>query len=371
MRVLVLWADNNSPNLGVRALGTGTTSLVHRVWPDADITFQNYGHRAPELPVGRLRSLGRERITGRLGMQRWLSEFDLVIDTRSGDSFSDMYGLRRLAVMCTVSEFASQAGVPVVLGPQTIGPFATRSARVLARRSLTRATVTMARDPASAECSTHLGRPVDAVTTDVVFAIDRPRVTKTRDVIFNISGLLWHDNPHVDSVRYRDVVTQVYRSLVSEGREVALLAHVGATTTGPSGTPGSGNSGNSDNDIPAIQEFARLVAPDSEIIIPTGLSDVRSSIASARVVIGSRMHACLNGLSVGVPAVPLSYSRKFAPLLEGLGWRHTVDLRGNDVRVTDVLRQVNGRSLTTDVAEVLERAHSSLLTAENTLRSMR
>ncbi|KGJ71969.1 hypothetical protein GY21_18545 [Cryobacterium roopkundense] len=375
MRILVLWADTGSPNLGVRALGAGTAALVHRIWPDASITFQNYGHRAPELPFGRLRSLAKERLTASLGMQQWLAGFDLVIDSRSGDSFSDIYGLRRLAVMGAVSEFASQAGVPVVLGPQTIGPFQTRSGRVLARRSLTRASVVMARDSASAECSSGLGRPVDVVTTDVVFAIARPRVARTRDVIFNISGLLWHDNPHVDSARYRDLVTRVYRSLVSEGREVTLLAHVVNPSSLTQGSldlqgPQPATSPNLDNDVPAIQDFARRVAPDCEIIIPTGLSDVRSTIASGRVVIGSRMHACLNGLSVGVPAVPLAYSRKFAPLLQGLGWHHTVDLRGGDTRVGEVMREVNGDALTTDVTGVLERAHSSLATAENALRSL-
>ena len=44
-------------------------------------------------------------------------------------------------------------------------------------------------------------------------------------------------------------------------------------------------------------------------------------------MIGSRMHACLNALSVGTPAIPLAYSRKFAPLLGDLGWAHVVDLR--------------------------------------------
>ena len=42
------------------------------------------------------------------------------------------------------------------------------------------------------------------------------------------------------------------------------------------------------------------------------------------------MHACLNALSVGTPAIPLAYSRKFEPLLADLGWRSVVDLRTSD-----------------------------------------
>jgi polysaccharide pyruvyl transferase WcaK-like protein len=38
------------------------------------------------------------------------------------------------------------------------------------------------------------------------------------------------------------------------------------------------------------------------------------------------MHACLNALSMGTPAIPWAYSRKFAPLMSDLGWDLSVDL---------------------------------------------
>jgi colanic acid/amylovoran biosynthesis protein len=68
VRVLILWADDASPNLGVRALGRGTAALVERVAPGAEIAYQNTGHRSPAFSVGPLRSLVKERATGRLGM---------------------------------------------------------------------------------------------------------------------------------------------------------------------------------------------------------------------------------------------------------------------------------------------------------------
>src|SRR5699024_9500305 len=40
--------------------------------------------------------------------------------------------------------------------------------------------------------------------------------------------------------------------------------------------------------------------------------------------------ACLNALSVGTPAIPLAYSRKFAPLLDSVGWTTGFDLRTDD-----------------------------------------
>jgi len=364
MRILVLWADDASPNLGVRALGRGTAALASRVWPDAEVVFQNFGHRARELPFGRIRSLVKERVTGRLGMQRWLAGFDLAIDTRSGDSFADIYGLHRLAVMTAVAELAVQAGVPVVLGPQTIGPFTTRRGRMLARRSMRGAALVMARDAESARHAAALGRPAEVLATDVVFALPAPPAAPARDVLLNISGLLWNANPHLDHEGYRSVVSGVYRELTASGRRVSLLAHVL-------------DSDNADNDIPAILEFAAVTAPDAEIVLPAGLDEVRAAVASANLVVASRMHACLNALSVGTPAIPLAYSRKFDPLLRDLGWQHTVDLRGggsgNSVGgVGDAVHRVMARldtDLRAEVPAVVDRAHRALVPAEDALRA--
>lgn len=357
MRVLILWADDASPNLGVRALGSGTAELVTRVWPDAEVTFQNYGRRVPQLPIGRVRSLVKERVLGRAGMQDWLAGFDLVVDTRSGDSFADIYGTKRLVVMSTVAEFATQAGVPVVLGPQTIGPFDSRRGRAIGRHSLRRSALVMARDSASADHAGELGRTPDVLTTDVVFALPRPEVAATRDVVLNISGLLWFPNSHVDAEAYRSTVTRLYRSLRAGGRQVTLLAHVL-------------DSDNPDSDIAAIEEFSATVAPDAEVVIPTGLDDVRTTVASASVVIGSRMHACLNALSVGTPAIPLAYSRKFTPLLGDLGWHHTVDLRTSDDPVGETLRELASPTLADDAASARAQAQATLGLAEQALREV-
>ena len=153
------------------------------------------GHRA--WPISSPKSLAKEWVTGNRGLKKWLQSFDLAIDTRSGDSFADLYGVERLFGMGMVAELVRRAGVPLVLGPQTIGPFASTAGRVLGRRSLNTATAVMSRDSASAAQAEKLGRPVDARSTDVVFALPQPPRTAQRDVILNVSGLLWAPGPHV------------------------------------------------------------------------------------------------------------------------------------------------------------------------------
>jgi colanic acid/amylovoran biosynthesis protein len=215
----------------------------------------------------------------------------------------------------------------------------------------------MSRDSASAEAAVGLGRPVDVQTTDVVFSLEVPEPAQQRDVILNVSGLLWHPGPHVDAAAYRATVAAVYDALVRAGRTVTLLPHV---------LP----SDNPDDDVPAVEEFAATHAPDAEIYRPTSLTDVRSVLAGASLVIGSRMHACLNALSVGTPALPLAYSRKFAPLLSDLGWPHVIDLRdGGDDVAERVVAVAERTDLDGEVAALLVRAQAGLTVAQEVLAS--
>ncbi len=351
MRILILWASLDQPNLGVRALAVGTRAVAAQVFPDAEIQVQGTGRGdAPTSLFLSRRGLLKERITGANGLFDWLASFDLVLDTRSGDSFADIYGLERLRNMSRFPEILHRLGVPLVLTPQTIGPFNTRRGTRLARRALNHARLVASRDARSAACAAQLGRPVDVESTDVVFAIAHQPVPETRDVILNVSGLLWGDNPHVDAARYRRDVLRLARRLQAEGRTLTLLAHV----VGPDAAAG-------DNDRYPLADLRRELG-DVEVIVPQGrdaLEQVRDVVGSARVVLGSRMHACLNALSMGTPAIPLAYSRKFAPLLAGIGWQHVVELQGDDV-VERALAAIGSPQLQEDVSEVRRRADRDL-----------
>lgn len=357
MHILVLWASDVSPNLGVRALARGSSDLLRRVWPDAEFTYADYGKRPPEVPWGRVRSLAKERLTGRLGMQRWLAGFDLVWDTRSGDSFADIYGLGRLAVMSSLHEYARQAGVPVLMAPQTIGPFETRRGRLLAKRTLNRSALVFARDPRSAAAAEKLGRPVDATVCDLVFGMEQPAPAGHRDVLMNVSGLLWNPNSHVEHLSYRAAVRTIIRSLTNADRQVTLLPHVL-------------DSGDRDNDVPVTRQLVSEFGGIVDQYIPAGLDDARSAIASSTLVIGARMHACLNALSTGVPAIAMAYSRKFEPLMRSIQWSHVVSMADAADVAREVLDRVSDETLGEQAIHTRELADTLLTGTLPILRSL-
>ena len=355
MRALILWSNPTSTNLGVQALAAGTAALLIRTFGETvDPSYQGYGPGDAPVRIGDPWRLARRLATPGDELIDWVRTFDVVVDTRAGDSFADIYGMRRHLTMSLMHQAALRARVPVVLGPQTVGPFSTRRSRVLAAQTARTARLVMARDDRSQLTATDLQARSVLLTTDVVFALPIPTPSRIRrDVLLNVSGLLWGPNPHVDHISYQGVVREVLERLLEQGREISLLAHVL-------------DSPIDDNDVPVVRSIAAEYG--IEAVVPRDLSDVRAIAASASALIGSRMHACLNAISVGTPAVSLAYSRKFAPLLSQLGWSHTVDLRDNprsaSSRVNEVL---SSSAIRYEVQQVRERADKLIVRASDKL----
>lgn len=360
MRVLVLWADGRSANLGVRVLAEGMAQLARDAWgDDIEVVQQDFNPNASGFSLDRkgiFKDLGRPRGP----VKKFMKQFDVVLDTGAGDSFTDIYGLKRLALMVYTQGIIQRQRTPIALGPQTLGPFTTTLGRLAARRSLKRMAAVIARDSASAEYSKTLGFPVDALSTDVVFALPQPVPRGDHDVLVNVSGLLWSQNPHVDSELFQRQIRDLCGRLIQRGRRVTLLAHVIENAT-------------IDNDVPAVRALADQLDNSVDVLIPNSLEEVRAHIASSQLVIGSRMHACLNALSVGVPTIPWAYSRKFAPLMRDIGWKRLVDLREEKDPVAAtlaILDQERDGALRSDARKLAADARDRLTPAIAALASI-
>jgi colanic acid/amylovoran biosynthesis protein len=342
MRVLVLWAGRSSANLGVRVLGEGMAALAKRAWgDDIEVDFQDYGPGDSSMGFGGrtiIRDIGRP--SGPI--KRKLREYDLVLDSGAGDSFADIYGLKRLATMNYAHRVASSTGVPLVLGPQTIGPFSTPVGRYLAKDSLRRVAAALPRDSESKRFAGTISHRATTLATDVVFALPRPRRSSQHDVLVNVSGLLWNTDQHGESAKYRSEVNTLIDGLIGTGRQVTLIAHVLDNPT-------------TDNDVTAVRQVAQHFGRSVDVVVPHDLAGARQTIGGSKLVIGSRMHACLNAISTGVVAIPWAYSRKFAPLFSDIGWKFGFDLRTDAdpaAMTLSLLERETESSLKSDLASV-------------------
>ncbi|OZC56194.1 hypothetical protein CH289_05585 [Rhodococcus sp. RS1C4] len=312
MRALVLWGSPTSANLGVRVLGEGAQAVLDRAG-FTDVVQYNFGDIGPGFEIGR-RNLLKELVKPG-PITHWLSGFDIVFDTGSGDSFADIYGQQRLQHLCMFRKLAIKANVTTVLGPQTVGPFDSMLGRSVARWSLMGVSAVMTRDARSDQAVKHLAPSTTRLSsTDLVFALPPVNDAVRSGVLVNVSGLLWNPNKHVDYRVYQRTMMDYLGMLSDRGVSHALLAHV------------HGSQNQLDDDSHAVSSLLSR-GFDVESHFPSNLTSARELIGAYEVVVGARMHACLNALSLGVPSLALAYSRKFAPLMQDIGWSHVRDLK--------------------------------------------
>lgn len=327
----------DTANLGLAALTYSTVAIADELAPaDTEfVLFSINSDRALELmrtKLGTTRTVRAVPFWHRrpLAMARSVREIrrcDAVVDLTGGDSFSDIYGSKRLLRKLFHKELVLATGTPLVLGPQTYGPLRHRAWRPWYRRVVERASLVVTRDEPSADFLTSLtDRPV-SVSTDVAVVLPwtAPDVPPGRRVALNVSGLLWAggytgSNQFGLRTDYRAYCHGVVAGLLSDGYDVELVPHV-LTRSFESAV---------EDDVSAARELlrdhpgARLAPPFDNPV------DAKSHIATADVFIGSRMHATIAAFTAGVPTIPVAYSRKFAGFFGSLGYPVLVDLTRSD-----------------------------------------
>lgn len=82
---------------------------------------------------------------------------DFVMNINAGDGFTDLYGFPRMISESYMNGLALIKRVPLVIAPQTIGPFKKAASRAIARSMLRRSKRVFSRDKQSTALSHELG----------------------------------------------------------------------------------------------------------------------------------------------------------------------------------------------------------------------
>ena len=245
MNICLLGASFDTPNLGVSALAESSIKCILHRWPEAEVTLLGSGRTAGEFC---LKMAGKEIVVRKVPirfskniclsnhffrlvfyafllklfpfrkLRKYLAErnsclksilqTDLFADITGGDSFSDIYGMRRFISGFLKKLLPIMFNKKLIMLPQTHGPFRRPLTKFMARYILKRSNIIYSRDRAGAEyVSRLLGGAEDKVqfVPDVAFVLDsrRPsnmdigslsdvRTDKSIVVGLNISGLLYY-----------------------------------------------------------------------------------------------------------------------------------------------------------------------------------
>lgn len=362
-RIGILGGGFRTGNLGVSALTVSAISLLKNADPNIELTLIDYGtgpetatvlvgNQKLELKVVYLRfskKLWQPNHVLRLIVTHSLkklfgyvsssssplnfSQFDAFVSIAGGDSFSDIYGFRRLAYVTLPQVLALVSGRELMQLPQTFGPFRGMAARKWSGMILSHSSIICCRDKDSAsevQKMNHIRPDKVKICPDMAFALpiakDAPAVSKSvtgLTVGLNISGLLWrggYSGKNMFQLKgdYQELVRELIRLFVTEfDASVVLVPHV------------LGKLPNSESDevvsSAVCREFAQLMP--GRVATVEGYDDpsvAKRVISECDFFLGSRMHACIGALSQGIPAVGLAYSRKFAGVFDEAGMKELV-----------------------------------------------
>lgn len=359
-----------SGNRGVLALGAALARLCLEAAPGVRVRFLGSHPRAESvlmrpqgaaipLPVVHWRMSPRGGLRHQLfvivlgsflyrffpapALRRWLARHipwigaleptDLVGDVRGGDSFSDIYGLKRFLIATLPVLSVIWVKRRLVLFPQTYGPFKSRTSRWIARWIIRSSATVIARDRESQRIAQELAGPGQTVliSPDVAFALyadvmesalfdsePKPQPIPENAIGLNVNGLMFNGgytgkNMFGLKLDYRSFVTALATEL--------LTVHPGPLLLVPHTYAPPGNV-ESDNDACRLLKESLPPTLQARIRIVTGEYDahqLKGIIARCGFFAGSRMHSCIAALSQGVPCVGVAYSMKFRGVFESVG----------------------------------------------------
>ncbi len=270
---------------------------------------------------------------------RAMMNADAVVDVSGGDSFTDIYGPARFDQIILPKLMAIDAEVPLILLPQTFGPFQFKRSRRIARHILKRCTLAIARDVASLDYLRELlGADFEEsrhrLGVDLAFGLPSVKPTcglPPETVGINVSGLLWNQSGEAAEqfglrCDYRAALLQLVRRMLrNETVKIHLVPHV---------TPGGG----SESDLVAskalkehfCQGLQNRISIEETAKTPSAIKGV---IEQTCWFVGARMHATIAALSTATPVSNMAYSRKAAGVFDCCGAGAQVhDLRELDTR---------------------------------------
>jgi colanic acid/amylovoran biosynthesis protein len=384
--ICILGASLETTNMGVSALAVGSLKSALHCFPDCRpflLEYNTHPNRyAVEIDGRQITVLSLDiRFSKKLylknniailiatvlllklvpiaSLKRWiisrnpwlqhLYKVDIAAAISGGDSFSDIYGVRRFLYVALPQLLFLLMGKKLVLLPQTIGPFQGSLSRRVTKFILKRAACVYSRDQIGvAAVEALLGPGVSSQKAkfcyDVAFALDPlrpamlgvegfdPLVTDRRPIVgLNVSGLLYmggynRNNAFQLKSDYRALIHQVIAYFIEvKQASVLLIPHV------------FGDDPHSESDAPVCRQLYKELALRYGSKI--GLADGRYNQSEIKYIVGlcdffagSRMHACIGAVSQCVPAVSLAYSQKFIGVMQTVGIPEMVaDLRQLDV----------------------------------------
>lgn len=240
---------------------------------------------------------------------KYLHQIKFVTAINGGDGFSDIYNTKTFLRRLDDINIAMKFGIPLVILPQTIGPFQHQSNRQVANRILKYADKIYVRDDKFVPELQAMGLDYEQ-TKDLSYYM-RPEPfdidIKANAVGINVSGLAYSNTFRTFSGQFDNypyLIDRVISFFQSKNIPVYLIPHSYSYKQ-----PETSN-----DDMVAcrlaykqLKEKNNVYLVDQDLISP----QIKYVISKMSYFIGTRMHANFAAIYTGVPLYGLAYSYKF------------------------------------------------------------
>ncbi|WP_405332248.1 polysaccharide pyruvyl transferase family protein [Fibrobacter sp.] len=248
---------------------------------------------------------------------KFVRNIALVAAINGGDGFSDIYGKRLWSSRLREIKFAIKNKTPLILLPQTIGPFKDSKILAEAKRIMEFADKIYVRDTQYAKKLDELG--IKYELTNDLSAYMKPESwnieIKPDSIGINVSGLAYSNNfgdLAGQFTAYPELMKKIVQHFQKKGKTIYLIPHAYGYND-----PEWGN-----DDMISGREFynsledkTNIIFIDKDLISP----QVKYVISKMSFFIGTRMHANFAAIFTKVPVFGLAYSFKFQGAFENNG----------------------------------------------------
>lgn len=253
-----------------------------------------------------------------------IEKCNYLMDFTEGDSFSSIYGNRRYIKSLADKLLVLVKKKKLILMPQTYGPYKKSVLNIFLKYIFDNSVLIFARDEESLIDIRRFSPKEISVVTDVAFYLPHKKEYYSFlsiTVGLNVSGLLWNEdysknNPFSLCCDYRVFCKELIKVLYDKGYDIKLVPHVITS-----------EYNSIENDVKACEDLIKEYPFCTMIERYDNPIAVKSQVAGMDVFIGSRMHSTIAAVSAGVPAIPISYSKKFRGLFNNINYEVEVPMQ--------------------------------------------
>jgi colanic acid/amylovoran biosynthesis protein len=232
-------------------------------------------------------------------------DVDVVLDA-SGFAFGDQHPPERTIQFADRVEEAKQAGKPVILLPQALGPFNDPSVRAAFARMVDAADLVFARDDVSMEHAREAtGDPPHLKQAPDFTNLVKPDCTTDSDATDRATIV-----PNQRMIEKAETEDEASAYVPFMGRCIEVVAEVGLKPV---------LLLHEEEDDELASEIREDVERNVPIRQKTDPLILKRFLGESHLVVASRFHALVGALSQGVPAIGTSWSHKYEMLFEEYG----------------------------------------------------